>query len=141
MSDFDDDLLLANDQNRSDGGGEPGADAPQTRFADVHAFVVDYLAHAWARCLRETDTAFRWCPHWHQHPAVLDRLDALWRAYEALHAEGGTGPARWWRDHADPSLAAITSPKGPFARCGPERHQLPPPLPTAPPPAGREDAA
>jgi hypothetical protein len=135
--DLDDGLLdhdpVARGEPAADGSPEAEAAAAEpTRFPDVHAFVTEHLAHAWARSLRDTDTAFRWCPRWHAHPPVLDRLTALWQAYEAMHTEGGTGPARWWRDHADPTLRVLTDPKGPFARCTTERHQQPTPLPTAP---------
>jgi hypothetical protein len=104
---------------------------PLTRHTDVHAFVTDYLARVWARVVRDPDNAFRWCAKWWDHPVALDRLTALWHAYEALHNEGGTGPARWWREHADPTLTVLTDPRtGPFAGCGPQRHQLPPELPS-----------
>lgn len=121
---------------------DTGADAelpPVMRYADVHAFVVEYLCPRWARVVRDPDNAFRWCARWWDHPAALDRLTALWLAYEALHApepdgRPGTGPARWWREHADPALTVLTDPRnGPFAGCGPARHQLPPALPSDPP--------
>lgn len=102
-----------------------------TRYPDVHAFVAEYLCPRWARVVRDPDNTFRWCAKWWDHPVALDRLTALWHAYEALHNEGGTGPARWWREHADPTLTALTDPRtGPFAGCGPQRHQLPPALPS-----------
>lgn len=114
------------------GGDEPAADGP--RFPDVYAFVGEYLAKVWARTIRDPDNAFRWCPHWHEHPVALDRLTALWRAYETLHgpAGGEEGPSRWWLDHADPTRAALCAPDGPFARCSANRHQIPPSLPTVP---------
>jgi hypothetical protein len=116
----------------ADGDGDAPTAGP--RFADVHAFVADYLATVWARTIRDPDNAFRWCPHWHAHPVALDRLTALWRAYELLHdmAGGEDAPNRWWLDHADPTRAALCTPDGPFARCGPGRHQLPPDLPVVP---------
>jgi hypothetical protein len=108
-------------------------------YPDVHTFVACYLAEVWARETRDQDQVFKWCPHWHTHRGALERLTALWHAYETLHApepdgRPGTGPARWWREHADPTLTALTHPtRGPFTRCGPGRHQLPPPLPLAHP--------
>jgi len=134
--------LLDDPADDPDSRGEEGDEglllAP--RFADVRAFVVGLLAHAWARRVRETDGDFCWCPHWHQHPVVVERLTALWDAYEHARTQGGTGLTRWWRE-ADQTRTQLTAPKGPFARCGPEGHQLPPPLPTAPDPAAPLDAA
>lgn len=118
-----------------------GPAAPATRHADVHAFVRDHLAGMWSRLVRDPDSTFRWCPRWAEHPAALDRLTALWQAWEALQAEGGTGPSRWWVEHADPTLVALTDPRGQFAQCGPDRHQQPPDLPLADPPAPERAAA
>jgi hypothetical protein len=111
------------------------APAPVTRYPDVHAFVRDHLARVWSRMVRDPDNTFRWCPRWAEHPAAHDRLTALWQAWEALQAEGGTGPSRWWVEHADPTLVALTDPRGQFAQCGPDRHQLPPDLPLVSSPA------
>jgi hypothetical protein len=99
-------------------------------FGDVHAFVSEHLANLFAHPVRDGDTTFKWCPHWAEHPGAHARLTALWQAWEALHDGTGTGPSAWWRDHAEPTMRALTHPEGPFARCGPTRHQLPPALPT-----------
>jgi hypothetical protein len=125
------------------GAPEPGyRDTPEARYPDVHAFVGEYLCPRWARVVRDPDNAFRWCARWWDHPVALDRLAALWQAYESMHAEGGTGPARWWREHADPTLTVLTDPRsGPFAGCGPHRHQLSPALPSDPPDHARQAAA
>jgi hypothetical protein len=122
--DADDGLLLPV-------GVEPVEPArPPTTYRDVRHFVTEYLVVMWARTVRDTDHGFKWCPHWHEHPAAVERLTALWQAYEALHRDGGTGPSQWWTHHADPHHAALTSPDGPFARCGPGRHQRSPLLPS-----------
>ncbi|MGI3782098.1 MAG: DUF4913 domain-containing protein, partial [Janthinobacterium lividum] len=85
---------------------------------------------------RETDTSWRWCASWWSHTEALVRLEALWKAWEVLRLDPGTGASSWLRDHADPALAALTGPAGPFARCTPVKHSTPPALPTAPPPPG-----
>ncbi len=95
-------------------------------FGDVHAFVNEHLANLFAHPVRDGDATFKWCPHWAEHPGAHARLTALWQAWEALHDGTGTGPSAWWRDHAEPTMRALTHPEGPFARCGPTRHQLPP---------------
>jgi hypothetical protein len=114
---------------------------PTTKFRDVHHFVSDYLVVVWGRTVRETDHGFRWCPKWDQHPAAVERLTALWQAYEVLHREGGVAPSQWWTHHADPHYAILTAPGGPFARCGPGRHQTSPPLPTIPTRRNAADSA
>jgi Domain of unknown function (DUF4913) len=46
---------------------------PATTFRDVHHFVSEYPVTIWARAVRETDTAHKWCPHWDQHPAAVEQ--------------------------------------------------------------------
>jgi len=106
-----------------------GRDPGTFVFPDVHAFVTEHLVHLYARPIRDGDEHFKWCPRWWEHIAAHSRLTALWQAWEALHDGTGTGPAHWWRDYADPTMAALTAPDGPFAHCGPARHQPPPALP------------
>jgi len=45
----------------------------------------------------------------------LQRLEALWRAWEHLRQDPALGMSVWWRDHADPHMAALLDPDGPFA--------------------------
>jgi|GEM_PF-2254721 len=111
-----------------------GASRPAARdrafvFRDVYAFVAEHLVQLYARPIREGDEHFKWCPRWWEHTAAHSRLTALWQAWEALHDGTGTGPAHWWRDYADPTMATLTAPDGPFAHCGFGRHQPPPALP------------
>jgi hypothetical protein len=132
LDDLDDGLLLPTRDPLDEEPDPPTATAVEPRFPDVRAFVTELLALAWGRTVRDTDTDFRWCPHWHEHPTVVERLSALWQAHERARTEGGSAPTKWWRE-ADHTRTQLTAPKGPFARCGPERHQLPTPLPTAEP--------
>ncbi|GGJ26140.1 DUF4913 domain-containing protein [Streptomyces brasiliensis] len=77
-----------------------------------------------------------WCPEWYRHAEALARLDAVWRAWEALRWDPGLGMSNWWLHHADPHVRALTDPvTGPFARCvaGHQDHE---PLPIATPPEG-----
>jgi hypothetical protein len=78
-----------------------------------------------------------WCPQWWQHEEAVSRLDALWRAWETLRLDPGTGLSVWWRDHADHHMAALLDPDGPFKQCGQDGHQDDSPAMlahTAPPP-------
>ena len=63
----------------------------------------------------------RWCPRWWAHPLALDRLESLWRAWEALRLDPGTRLSVWYRDHFAPALADLTGADGPFRQPTPER--------------------
>lgn len=118
--------------------GEPSEETGEgpLHYPNVYVFVDHFLVHIYARHY-EPASAWRWCSRWWEHPEAVSRLAALWQAFEALRQEPGTGPATWWRDYCDPTMAALTDPGGPFAQCrGGERHEPPTQLPTTPPPAG-----
>src|ERR1039458_1042765 len=67
---------------------------------------------------REIKRTFEWCPQWWDHPEAVQRLEALWRAWEFLRLDGGTGMSTWWVDHADTHLALLCNPDiGPFGHC------------------------
>jgi hypothetical protein len=102
-------------------------------YPHVAAFVEDRLVHLYSRRLGQRYT---WCPEWFRHPEALSRLDALWRAWEHLRLDPTTGMSVWWRDHADPHMAVLLDPDGPFATCRTHHSEYPtPPLPTTKPPA------
>lgn len=123
MNDSDD--LLAPAARDSGSAAGPGL------FKDVHGFVESLIAPAYARDLRDADTHAKWCPQWHEHRAAAWRLDALWRAWQALPDDDPDALCGWWLDRADPTMAALTDPvHGPFTGCGPTRHSLPAPLPS-----------
>jgi len=68
---------------------------------------------------------------------ALVRLEAVWRAWEALRLEPTTGIARWLRDVADPQMDRLRDrDRGPFRGCGEGKHLTGPPLPGEQPPAG-----
>jgi hypothetical protein len=111
--------------------GAVSGDSPPTDLPDVHAFVEQLLAPAYARAVRDADSHAKWCPHWHEHPAARWRLDALWRSWEALPDDDPDRTVDWWLNRADTTMTALGDPRtGPFIGCGPGRHHLPAPLPT-----------
>jgi hypothetical protein len=121
MNDLDDLLAPA----LPDNGGGAGS------FDDVQVFVEQLIAPAYARELRDADTHAKWCPRWHEHPAAAWRLNALWRAWQALPDDDPDALCAWWLSRADPIMAALTDPvHGPFTGCGPTRHHQPRPLPS-----------
>ena len=58
-----------------------------------------------------------WCPEWWKHPEAVARLDALWRAFEQLRQDPGTGMSVFWRDHADHHMNVLLDADGPFKGC------------------------
>ncbi len=119
------------------GAGDPG---PQLMYPTVEAWVTDFLTHSYARDVTEPGTHHHWCSQWWKHSEALDRLDGLWRAWEALRRDPTTGPITWWINYADPTMTILLSRDGPFARCRRTQHAGPealvPPLPLVEAPSG-----
>jgi hypothetical protein len=109
---------------------------PETYYPDVYGFVPDLLAELYARPVSDQQTAFRWCARWWAHPEAVARLEALWRAWEALRLDPGTGLATWWLRFADDMMAALCDPDGPFRGCSGTAHKPPPVLPCTAAPDG-----
>ena len=68
------------------------------------------------------------CPQWWKHPEAVARMDALWRAFEQLRQDPGTGMSVFWRDHADHHMTVLLDADGPFKGCedGHSTHPLEP---------------
>ncbi|MGO9957762.1 MAG: DUF4913 domain-containing protein [Solirubrobacteraceae bacterium] len=107
--------------------------APETYFPSLLAWFEQWLRPVYRRSIR--GELREWCPEWWQHAEAISRLEALWRAWEALRLDPGTGLSVWWRDHADHHLAALLDADGPFKACG-DGHldDNPEMLPHTPPP-------
>jgi len=116
--------------------GPAGDDAEEVEnhFANVYVFVQDFLVKVQARPVRD-GLALHWCSQWWDHPEAVSRLEALWKAFEVLRRDPGTGAATWWRDYADPTMAALSDAAGTFAKCSDTSHALPPDLPMEQPSA------
>jgi hypothetical protein len=110
--------------------------AAENFYPHVFAFVQDFWSVTFAHAVGDRITHWRWCPQWWAHAEALARLESCWKAWEVLRLDPGTGASVWFRDHADPCLAALTSPDGPFAKCSDAEHKPPAPLPLVPPPVG-----
>lgn len=100
---------------------------PVNFFPDVFAFVDDLLVHVYAR-RHNLSQDFKWCPWWSRHPEAVSRLEALWKAFEALRQDPGTGGSNWWNHHADPTMHALTAANGTFKECSDSQHVAPPVL-------------
>lgn len=109
------------------------AGTPSTLFPNVYVFVRDHLTDVIERDVGHHGN--RWCPRWFEHPEAVSRLEALWKAFEALRQDPGTGASAWWRDHADPTMTALFAGQGVFRSCDKGKHTLGARLPMEEPPA------
>lgn len=125
MTTDDDDLTVPGTDEATD--LDAAAEGPQNLYPNVFVFVRDFLAVVYARPDGDKQ-GFRWCRQWYCHPEAVARLEALWKAFEALRQDPGTGASVWWRDHADPCMLALTSAEGTFRRCTQTQHKTPPNL-------------
>lgn len=109
---------------------------PVTFYPNVAEFVAGFLAPTFAHEWDRMDREWHWCSRWWLHVEAVVRLEALWKAWEVLRLDPGTGASAWLRDHADPCMVALSRPHGAFHRCGPGEHAVYPPLVVELPPAG-----
>lgn len=119
----------------ADVGGEPSCgDEPANHFPTMYAFVEEYLVHIYAHEIRNQIPEPRWCATWWEHPEAVARVEALWKAFEVLRLDAGTGMSVWFRDHADPCMTVLLGASGPFEGCSDQSHKVRTPLPvtTAP---------
>ncbi|MFC8043052.1 DUF4913 domain-containing protein [Nocardia sp. NPDC057353] len=94
---------------------EPQQQQPMV-YATVVEFVENYLSVVYQRQVTDLgDTV--WCPEWYKHAEAAARLDALWRAWEHYRLDSATGMSVWFLDHADPHMAKLFDPRGPFKYC------------------------
>ena len=107
---------------------------PQLYFGSVDEFVREKLRFVYRRRVAPTGP-YRWAAEWWRSPEAISRLEALWRAWEALRLEPSFGMSVWWRDHADHHMAMLLSPEGPFSESR-DRNEPGEPLPYAAPPEG-----
>ncbi|MEU6801449.1 DUF4913 domain-containing protein [Streptomyces neyagawaensis] len=112
---------------------ESAARPAELFYGNVGEFVTDRFVYFVSRPAPGSGRV--WCPEWYRHPEALSRLDALWRAWEALRWDAGLGLSNWWVHHFDPTVRALLDPvTGPFAQCA-DGHSAPEPLLVETPPA------
>ncbi|WP_330346633.1 DUF4913 domain-containing protein (plasmid) [Streptomyces europaeiscabiei] len=102
---------------------------PPLVFSNVEVFVTDYLAPTYRRKINGSTAV--WCPEWWRHPEALQRITAMWRAWENLRHDPALGLSTWFLQHADPHMRVLLNPdNGPFNGCSPkDGHSLRPSLP------------
>jgi hypothetical protein len=106
----------------------------------VFASVDEWLRRHWRftyrrRVSAKGDGTGRWRARYWENDEALQRLEALWRGWEASRQDPGLGTSAWWVNHADPHMSVLLSLSGPFAGSTDE-NQVGDPLPYARPPAG-----
>ncbi|WP_420162356.1 DUF4913 domain-containing protein [Nocardiopsis sp. CNT-189] len=113
---------------------EAEQDQAELYFGSVDEFVREYITPLYRRKVSARGQR-RWSAEWWTNPEAIARLESLWRAWENLRLDGGTGMSTWWRDHADHHMSALFDPDGPFA-ASTDENKLGEPLPYTPPPPG-----
>lgn len=106
-----------------EGSDAPAAEDIELWYPNVDRFLHEFLLPSWRHM-----PGAKWCRKWYLHAEAVSRLDALWRAYEAMRVGDPTGMAVWWRDYADPLMASLTSDSGTFMGCDHRRdmhHPMP----------------
>jgi hypothetical protein len=99
---------------------EEAAEAePATYFKTLPEFVDQFLIKAYRRPITNSTA---WCREWWKHGEAVCVLSALWRAWEALRLEPGTGMSVWWRDHCNPHMNSLMNPQGTFNKCTLDGH-------------------
>lgn len=115
-------------------GPPAGDDEPKLYFETLPDFVAKFLIRAYRR---DISPKAAWCREWWRHPEAVCRLSSMWRSWEALRLEPGTGSSVWWLNHADPHMARLLDGNGPFRGCTKDAHganKVLDPLPLADPP-------
>ncbi|CAI9404221.1 MULTISPECIES: DUF4913 domain-containing protein [Aestuariimicrobium] len=100
---------------------EPESAAPALVYGSADEWLREWMLPNWRPPLGELK--YRWCSRWWLHPEAVNRIEALWRAWEHLRNDGLLGPSVWWRDHFGPHWAIITGTDGPLAACKNGEHK------------------
>uniref|UniRef100_UPI003F4921DC DUF4913 domain-containing protein n=1 Tax=Amycolatopsis sp. CA-151526 TaxID=3239921 RepID=UPI003F4921DC len=139
MSDEWDKALQASGTNNSSNSKAGGStESPKPLFPTVEEWVLNWLAPTIRRPAQGNQV---WCPRWWAHAEGICRLDALWRAWEALRLDGTTGMSVWWRDHFDYHMTVLQDPqRSPFGQCRDGHTDDLEPLQVMPAPPGTWDA-
>ncbi len=106
-------------------GHAPDTEPAECYYRSLGDFV-GWLLEVYRRSTRGHARVF--CPQWWKHPEAVARMDALWRAFEQLRQDPGTGMSVFWRDHADHHMTVLLDSDGPFKGCedGHSEHPLGP---------------
>lgn len=96
---------------------EGAEEEPTTFFGSADEFVRKQLIGTYRRRVIRggSGSGLRWKAAWWSSAEAQQRIEALWRAWEAARADEKAGMSTWWINHCDPHMTALLSPDGPFA--------------------------
>lgn len=116
MSDEDDDAFGADSRTEPSTAVAGDARALSTYYGSADEWFRRYWRYTYRRRVspRGTGTG-RWAADWWNNDEATQRIEALWRAWEASRQDPGFGMSTWWLNHADPHMNALLAPDGPFA--------------------------
>jgi hypothetical protein len=102
----------------------------EPRYPDVETWVTNWLSPLLRRNTntKRAGVELAWCPQWWAHAEAIDRLESIWRAWEAARISNDPAAvAHWWTTIADPMLAVLLdADTGPFSNCRRDgHHELP----------------
>ncbi len=90
-------------------------EGPAAAFLDAVEWFEGWLAPTVRRPLK---AGTYWCGQWQEHAEAVERVKAMWEAWEAARAEGGNAMSYWWTVHFDAHWAALAdSAGGSFSAC------------------------
>ncbi|GAA0503401.1 DUF4913 domain-containing protein [Microbacterium aurantiacum] len=79
-------------------------------YISVYDFVDDWLLPNYQR----KPGPFRWDPNWFENFEAVERLTALWYAFEAARHDAAPAMAAFWLNTLDPMMRELTSQEGVF---------------------------
>lgn len=111
---------------------------PALFYGSVDEFVRLKLCFQYRRSTGTRSGERHWVRNWWDYPEAVSRLEAVWRAWEALRHDPAFGMSTWWRDHCDYHMRIILDADGPFAGAHNDLVTVGPgePLPAAEAPEG-----
>ncbi|QHC65093.1 DUF4913 domain-containing protein (plasmid) [Rathayibacter festucae] len=95
----------------------PESEEPTTHFGSADEFVRKQLIGTYRRRVmaQGSGAGLRWKAAWWESKEAQQRIEALWRAWEAARADPKAGMSAWWINHCDPHMSVLLSADGPFA--------------------------
>ncbi|MEW6881440.1 DUF4913 domain-containing protein [Trueperella pyogenes] len=104
---------------------EEKSQQPELFYPNVYDWVEEYLVYFYKRPVVPSRIA--WCPQWWKHIEAVVRLEALWRAWEAMRKQDPmTGLAKWMIELCDPTMDRLLDPDGTFKGCTDKHHKTRP---------------
>lgn len=108
---------------------------PATFFASSDEFFRRFLRYSYRRTIGLPGKGeFVWRGDWWRVEEASCRIEAMWRSWEAARLDP-TGMSGWWLSVADPHVAQLMAPTGPFLDSQ-DKNRRGEPLPYKRPPHG-----